>query len=463
MQFDIPTNCTMKKAKAKAQVKKPLGETAESDFIPPLYFKHHGKPADPDPPRGSVTEGLGIIPAFSALVQEGKVVQYMLLRAAVQVGPKINLGHDLWKGFLTEQLGIIGKGCNPLTIAQGMRDNHHGQTLNRSCRERVWEAAVPRLCTDEEIAKGCRDCGSRIDADGATLVDDSNRWYKVRFHYEQGPGVQKFRAEEFGLPDLPDDELVQYFTTHPLPAWYRSGINFDIHTATGPDDERFPPTTIKAVFRYTQDPGMEARYACWAEEFIAEVQVCVERFRGSDELPHELARLIAELQAFNIGDGEAKNCITALRSTTAGANALNIVQAGKDRLLLRLEKVATTATTKPKPVKEWPNLKCLALFHAYRYEAKDPSAEITKENCEQVALAAGKTAKSSGKELLTYFHRYAYGRNRFNERTKEGKRRGDVLNRLNTVIKKLEDYPEARTIAEEERKAVRDRSNEGED
>ena len=125
--------------------------------------------------------------------------------------------------------------------------------------------------------------------------------------------------------------------------------------------------------------------------------------------------------------------------------------------------VATTTTTKPKPAKEWPDLKCLALFHAYRHEAKDPSAEITKENREQVALAAGKTAKSSGKELLTYFQRYAYGRNRFNERTKEGKRRGDVLKRLNTVIKKLEDYPEARTIAEEERKAVRDRSNEGED
>jgi len=294
------------------------------------------------------------------LVQEGKVVQYRLLRAAVQVGPKINLGHDLWKGFLTEQLGIIGKGYNPLTIEQGMRDNHHGQTLNRSCRERVWEAAVPRQCTDEEITKGCRDCGSRMDADGATLVDDSNRWYKVRFHYEQGPGVQKFRVEEYGLPDLPDDELVQHFTTHPLPTWYRRGINFDIHTATGPDDERFPPTTIKAVFRNTQDPGMEARYACWAEEFIAEVQVCVERFRGSDELPHELARLIAELQAFNIGDGEAKNCITALRSTTAGANALNIVQAGKDRLLLRLEKVATTATTKPKPAKARPSIPTIA-------------------------------------------------------------------------------------------------------
>lgn len=342
----------MKKAKAKAQVKKRQRNAAEGDFIPPLSFKNPNKSVDSDPPRGSVTEGLGIIQAFTALVQEGKVVQYRLLRAAVQVGPKINLGHDLWKGFLTEQLGIIGKGYNPLTIEQGMRDNHHGQTLNRSCRERVWEAAVPRQCTDEEITKGCRDCGSRMDADGATLVDDSNRWYKVRFHYEQGPGVQKFRVEEYGLPDLPDDELVQHFTTHPLPTWYRRGINFDIHTATGPDDERFPPTTIKAVFRNTQDPGMEARYACWAEEFIAEVQVCVERFRGSDELPHELARLIAELQAFNIGDGEAKNCITALRSTTAGANALNIVQAGKDRLLLRLEKVATTATTKPKPAKK---------------------------------------------------------------------------------------------------------------
>ena len=72
---------------------------------------------------------------------------------------------------------------------------------------------------------------------------------------------------------------------------------------------------------------------------------------------------------------------------------------------------------------------------------------------------------SSGKELLTHFQRYACGEpgNKRIERTKEGARRGDVLKRLNTVINKLEDYPQARAMAEEERKAVRDRSNEGED
>lgn len=53
------------------------------------------------------------------------------------------------------------------------------------------------------------------------------------------------------------------------------------------------------------------------------------------------------------------------------------------------------------------------------------------------------------------------------ERTKEGKRRGDTLNRLSTVIGKLEAYPEACpeacAMAEDERKAVRARSNKDED
>lgn len=223
------------------------------------------------------------------------------------------------------------------------------------------------------------------------------------------------------------------------------------------------------------------RWERWAKGFAEEVRAAFVAHGQGEQAAKEVGRLASGIAQLSIGNAErtayearlelARQDLSNRGQYAAPGDIAAMFQGHiegfntwRARLVERVGAVvATTTTTKPKPAKEWPNLKCLALFHAYRYEAGDPSAEITKENCELVAFAAGKTAKSSGKELLTYFGRYAYGMNRFNERTKEGKRRGDVLKRLNTVIKKLEDYPEARTIAEEERKAVRDRSNEGED
>lgn len=120
-------------------------------------------------------------------------------------------------------------------------------------------------------------------------------------------------------------------------------------------------------------------------------------------------------------------------------------------------------TTKAKADKEWEDLKALALFHAYRFEAGDKTAGITNKNREQVASDAGFTAKSSGKTLMRHFQRYAYRPNRVAERTKEGGRPGDVEKRMRTVIEKLVDYPEALAKAEDESKIVRARSSWEED
>lgn len=122
-------------------------------------------------------------------------------------------------------------------------------------------------------------------------------------------------------------------------------------------------------------------------------------------------------------------------------------------------------TTKLKAAKAWPDLKSLALFHAFRCEADEGSADITNENASEIANGAGFTKQSSGKELKGHFTKYAWGtpESKQRERTKEGKRPGDVLKRFDTVIAKLAPYTEALALAEEERKIVRNRSNANED
>ena len=132
--------------------------------------------------------------------------------------------------------------------------------------------------------------------------------------------------------------------------------------------------------------------------------------------------------------------------------------------LAERRKALTTATKAEDPSK-WPDLKSLALFYAFRCEADETSADITKENASEIAKGAGFTKQSSGKELKTHFGKYAWGtpENKRRERTKEGKRPGDVLKRFDTVIAKLAPHAEALALAQEERKIVRNRSNANED
>jgi len=225
------------------------------------------------------------------------------------------------------------------------------------------------------------------------------------------------------------------------------------------------------------------RWVRWIEDFAEEVRAAFVAHGQGEQAAKEVGRLASGIAKLSIGNAErtayearlelARQDLSNRGQYAAPGDIAAMFQGhieGFNTWRVRLVErvgavVATTTTTKPKPAKEWPGLKSLALYHAYRHEAGDGSADINKANCEQVATAGGYTAKSSGKELLTHFQRYACGEpdNKRIERTKEGKRRGDVLKRLNTVIKKLEDYPEARAMAEDERKAVRARSNKDED
>lgn len=112
----------------------------------------------------------------------------------------------------------------------------------------------------------------------------------------------------------------------------------------------------------------------------------------------------------------------------------------------------------------WPDLKSLALFHAYRLEGGDPSADIDQGNAKQVAHDAGHIAKTSGKTLLESFRKYAHGlpEHKQRERTRDG-RPGDVAKRFNVVLPRLATYPNAMKVAEADRAFLRTRSNGSED
>lgn len=306
----------------------PAAKADNGGFIPPLYYTPAQRPANPDPPRGSVTEGKDITAAFTELIREATVCAYRMLRKAIGHFPQLDEDH--WAGYSVERDALLK------SYRSDGGSEVYGGTLGRVCRQLEWVAIVPRLCTDEEIAEGCRDCGSRFDASAQTLLDDTRRWCQTSWEEPTVEELLRFRIERYGLPDMADNELLEHFSTHPLPAWYRRGIMVDEHPATGPDDERFPASTITTVFRYATVTTDE-RNQRWIAEYVAEVEVCVDRFKDHDGLPHEVARLMAEVEAFDVGHGEARDFVAALRSTAVGTVALTKMQDAKARLLVALE------------------------------------------------------------------------------------------------------------------------------
>jgi hypothetical protein len=101
----------------------------------------------------------------------------------------------------------------------------------------------------------------------------------------------------------------------------------------------------------------------------------------------------------------------------------------------------------PKTVR--PVLKLLALVHALRKLTEDKSADITSENADALAKAAGSNGASGGRQLLRWFNAYAKGFNKKNERMHDGKVH-TVKDRYRKAIPMLEKYPKAKAMAEQE-------------
>ncbi|HMN07104.1 MAG TPA: hypothetical protein PKD45_15420 [Flavobacteriales bacterium] len=101
-------------------------------------------------------------------------------------------------------------------------------------------------------------------------------------------------------------------------------------------------TSARAVEGGTDLPTDE-RHTLWIADFMAEVEIGVERFKEDPDLRHELARLIAEVKAFdrNGGDGYVED----IRVTATGTDAFAQLDAAKARLLRRLEEIADEYAT----------------------------------------------------------------------------------------------------------------------
>jgi|GEM_PF-5704650 hypothetical protein len=460
-----------------------------AEEVPPYYFRQRHSVASA-PERGAITQGKDIGPAFTVLLDEARAVQYIMLRTWISKTRSLNFDTSLLQGFSTEQHGTVGHQLDELVAKffEGDSTNirkleHLGATLRRVCGLR-WEATVPRTCTDEEAASGCHGCGARAQSiaeatqvDGVVnerkaksmkadmLVAESWEWcQRVLRCTPTKDEVRKFRVDRLWLPDLTDAQTIKHYRKNPLPAWYRNGVVYERFEASGPDDARYPPSTIAAV-QVLVPHDIETWYARWADEFTAEVGACRERFVNNPELPPELARLIDAVKSFQFGETEARALVGQLKDTATGKHILERMQTGRARLARQLSPFlqaggnATTTAPATRSTKPRPDLKRVALFHALRCDIGDHAAEITRENASHIAAEeAGSYSKSGGKELLGHFHRYAWGTNKYQERTQDG-RPADVVKRYHAVIAMLkEHWPDAVPIALGQRTAAQNHS-----
>jgi len=333
--------------------------TAPDTSIPPVYsMRPAGAPPDPkpDPARGALTEGMDIVPAFNELILEGKAAQYMLLdRARMGIQHHYPIIRDKERQrpspalLLTERDGMLGYDPNRDRLpAERKKPDRYGATYHRATRTLKWTATIHRLATNEELANRVRDLGERRGATAQHLLDDTLKWCKTR---QQDPNfmptaeeLRRYRVDMYGLPDKTDKELLKHYLNRPLPLWYTRGVSWDVYPATGPDDARYPVGTIDGAFVATDHKATDHEiWTRWFDEFAAEVEVCVERFKAHNELPDELARLIDNLRAFEIGQGEAAPFIADLLNTGAGKRIMDMMNDGKTRLLRRLEQVRDDA------------------------------------------------------------------------------------------------------------------------
>lgn len=237
------------------------------------------EPHAPDPPCGSITEGKGIVSAFSALIREGKAAQYLLLGQFCSVG-------SMGEGMRDEWLGATGD-THPWTPETA-------PTFIRTVR--VWIGITERECTTEEREEVRTSCESS---------------------------------------GFPYSENIQYKRS-------------EIHLASGPEDERFPdafPTTD--TIASTQFPTLnipersdEERYTRWIEEYTAEVEAGIDRFKEESELPNELNRLIDALRTFEVGTAEGAQWMEHMRNMGKGQTILATMKDGKNRLLRRVSEIA---------------------------------------------------------------------------------------------------------------------------
>ena len=131
-------------------------------------------------------------------------------------------------------------------------------------------------------------------------------------------------------PDHPDKLVVHH---------YEGLLAADADHAQLPVGAKVVPATGKT------DP--EDAYRRWIEEFVAEVEVCAQRFTDHEELRVELQRLVDELNDFEPGTAEGRQFVEQWAVIAEGKEGIAIMRTGKDRLIRRLRELLDEQAPEP--------------------------------------------------------------------------------------------------------------------
>jgi hypothetical protein len=131
-------------------------------------------------------------------------------------------------------------------------------------------------------------------------------------------------------PDNPDNLFVDH---------YAGLLASDANHAQLPEGAKVVPATGKT------DP--EDGYRRWIEEFVAEVELCAQRFSDNEELRVELQRLVDELDTFEPGTAEGRQIMEQWAGRAEGKEGMATMRTGKDRLIRRLRELMEEQAPEP--------------------------------------------------------------------------------------------------------------------
>jgi hypothetical protein len=131
-------------------------------------------------------------------------------------------------------------------------------------------------------------------------------------------------------PDYPDHLVVDH---------YVGLLASDANHAQLPEGAKVVPAKGKT------DP--EDGYRRWIEEYVAEVELCAQRFSDNEELRVELQRLVDELNTFEPGTAEGRQFVEQWAGRAEGREGIAIMRTGKDRLIRRLRELLDEQAPEP--------------------------------------------------------------------------------------------------------------------
>lgn len=131
-------------------------------------------------------------------------------------------------------------------------------------------------------------------------------------------------------PDHPDHLVVDH---------YVGLLASDANHAQLPEGAKVVPAMGKT------DP--EDGYRRWIEEYVAEVELCAQRFSDNEELRVELQRLVDELNTFEPGTAEGRQFVEQWAGRAEGREGIAIMRTGKDRLIRSLRELLDEQAPEP--------------------------------------------------------------------------------------------------------------------